>query len=354
MSVSSYESSVRHGHFGRIMTNAKYFTVATNVFLPPDNWGPAVTIVAGMTASQIDETTWLHTVVTCVYCTYHNVDQTFKKMIIIAFEDPYLNALSDEIVCYSNCTSLQLLSHLLMYYAMIAPTELTQNYERLNKPYDPKQPVENLFQQIEDARSFLVAGEQPYRDAMIVNVAFTLVFNTGLFPDACRAWQARVIAEKTWIQFKIDFAADHGEFRLMNQTDQQSGFHSGNMMIEQVRGEAMQGTVGVIAQLAIETATDRGTVATLTTTNATLASQLEVAQAYIKTRNDEIVVLKAKIKLARQGQRPAKSTSNNNYFWSHRYQVHKDHTSATCKAKKDGHKDTKTKDNTMVGFTLGK
>jgi hypothetical protein len=32
-----------------------------------------------------------------------------------------------------------------------------------------------------------VAGGQLYGDVMIVNIALTLVFNTGLFPDACRA-----------------------------------------------------------------------------------------------------------------------------------------------------------------------
>jgi hypothetical protein len=41
------------------------------------------------------------------------MDQSFKKMIIGAFEDQYLNALSDEIVGYANCTSLQILTHLL-------------------------------------------------------------------------------------------------------------------------------------------------------------------------------------------------------------------------------------------------
>jgi hypothetical protein len=42
---------------------------------------------------------------------------------------------------------------------MIAPTELTQNYERLNTPYDPNLPIETLFQQIQDARAFrLQAG----------------------------------------------------------------------------------------------------------------------------------------------------------------------------------------------------
>jgi hypothetical protein len=93
-----------------------------------------------------------------VYHTYHNVDQAINKLIIESFDDAYLNALSDEIVDYANCTSLQLLTHLLRYYAMIAPTELTQNYERLNTHYDPNQPIETLFQQIQDARAFAVAG----------------------------------------------------------------------------------------------------------------------------------------------------------------------------------------------------
>jgi hypothetical protein len=164
---------------------------------------------------------------------------------------------------------------------MIAPTELTQNYERLNTPYDPNQLIETLFQQIQDARAFVVAGGQPYGAALIVNVAYTLVFNTWLFPDACRAWQSRAIAAITWAQFKIDFATAHREFRLTNQTDRQSGFHSANMIIEQGRDDSMQETAESIAQLATATASDRGTVATLTTTNAKLANQLEAAHALI-------------------------------------------------------------------------
>jgi hypothetical protein len=131
---------------------------------------------------------------------------------------------------------------------MIAPTELTQKYERLNTPYDPNQPIKTLCQQIQDTRAFAVAGEKPYGASMIVNVAHTLVFNTGVFPDACRAWKSRAIAGKTLAQFKIDFATAHHEFRLTNQTAQQSGCHSANMMIEQGRDEKMQDTVDAITQ----------------------------------------------------------------------------------------------------------
>jgi hypothetical protein len=116
---------------------------------------------------------------------------------------------------------------------------------------------------------------------MIVIVAYTLVFNTGLFPNACRAWKSKAISAKTWAQFKIDFATAHREFRLTNQTAQQSGFHSANMMLEQCRDDSMQDTIDAISQLATATASDWGTVATLTTTNAKLSNQLEAAHALI-------------------------------------------------------------------------
>jgi hypothetical protein len=145
MSVASYEGGGRHGYLGIIMTNEEYFAIAVDVFPVPANPGPSAAVVAGMTASVIAEMKRLHQEVTQVYRTFHNVDQAIKKLIIESFDDAYFNALSDEIVGYANCTSLQILTHLLTYYAMIAPTELTQNYERLNAPYDPNQPIKTLF-----------------------------------------------------------------------------------------------------------------------------------------------------------------------------------------------------------------
>jgi hypothetical protein len=189
---------------------------------------------------------------------------------------------------------------------------------------------------------------------MIVNVAYTLVFNIGLYPDACRAWQSRAIAAKTWAQFKIYFATAHREFRLTNQTAQQSGFHSANMMIEQGRDESMNETAEAIAQLATATASDRGTLATLTTTNAKLATQLEAAHALIAQLKSEITTLKIKIKPVWQGQRPIRTTNNDSYCWSHGYQVAKSHTSATCNVRKTGHQETATKVHTMGGVQWGR
>jgi hypothetical protein len=336
------------------MTNEEYFAIAADVFPVPDNPGASPEVVVGMTAAVVAELTRLHRDATKVYHTYHNVEHAIKKMILEAFDGACLNALSNEVVGYANYTSLDVLTHLLTFYAMIAPTELTQNYERLNTPYDTNQQMETLFQQIQDTRAFAIAGGQPYDNAMIVNGAYTLVFNTGLFPDACRAWQSRAIAGKTWARFKIDFATAHQEFRLTNQTAHQSGLHSANMMIEQGRDDSMQETAESIAQLVAATASDRSTVATLTTTNAKLANQLEAAHTLIVKLKSEIATLKIKLKPVWQGQRPARTTNNDSYYWSHGYQVGKSHTSASCQVRKNGHQGAAMKSDTMGGVQWGK
>jgi hypothetical protein len=107
------------------MTNEEYFAIAADVFPVPDNPGASPDVVVGMKAAVIAELTQLHREATQMYRTYHNVDQAIKKLILEAFDDAYLNVISDEVVGFANYTSLDLLTHLLTLYAMIAPTELT-------------------------------------------------------------------------------------------------------------------------------------------------------------------------------------------------------------------------------------
>jgi hypothetical protein len=126
------------------------------------------------------------------------------------------------------------------------------------------------------------------------------------------------------------------------------------MMIEQGQDGSMQDTAEEIAQLATAMASDCGTVATLTTTNAKLATQLEVDHALIAQLKSEIATLKIKIKPVWQGQRPARTTNNDSYCWSHGFQVAKSHTSATCNVRKAGHQETATKVDTMGGVQWGK
>jgi hypothetical protein len=126
------------------------------------------------------------------------------------------------------------------------------------------------------------------------------------------------------------------------------------MMIENNCREFLQGTDDAIAQVELATASDHVNVEMLTVTNSKLTTQIEEAQVYIKTLKQYSVDLKDKIKPTRQGHRPAKRMNNDTSWWSHGYQIHKDHTSAMCKAPKERHKTKATKSNTMCGVKWGK
>jgi hypothetical protein len=95
-------------------------------------------------------------------------------------------------------------------------------------------------------------------------------------------------------------------------------------------------------------------MATIKATNAKLTLQLETSQAYVKRLKEDIAQLKLKIKPALQGQRPCKMMNNDNYCWSHGYQVHNGHTSTSFKNQKEGHKTEATKTNPMGGVKWGK
>jgi hypothetical protein len=60
VSVASYEGGGRRGHLGIIMTNEEYFAITVDVFTVPANPGPSATVVTGMTAAVIAETTRIH------------------------------------------------------------------------------------------------------------------------------------------------------------------------------------------------------------------------------------------------------------------------------------------------------
>jgi hypothetical protein len=228
------------------------------MYCPRKSWRKP-SIVNNATAAHITAANQAHQEATHVYRTYKNVNQKFKTLIIDAFEDRIIDALSNE---------LDILTHLITYCWRIAPTELIWNYERFNTPYDPNQLIKTLFQQSQDARGFALAGGHPNGDAMIVNISFSIVFDTGLLPDDWHAAsQIRPAALNTWTNFKVDFLQAHREIRLTNHTAQQSGFHSANMMI---KNDSFQGTLEAIVQLAVATASDCDAVATLTATNAKL------------------------------------------------------------------------------------
>jgi hypothetical protein len=242
------------------------------------------------------------------YRTFTSVQQALKKQIITVFEPMYLDILNDDMVGFANITDRAMLDHLSMDYGNTAAVDLENNFEQMRRTWDPHQPVESLFKQIQDCADYNEAGGVSIGHLQKINVGYAKIFAIGHFMSACRRWNKKPNVEKTLAQFKTHFAAAHRQHKqIQGESAVTSGYHAENAAVGQTEEKMAETTIVDLANLATSTAADRGVVATLTEANARLAKQLG-------DNSNELRELKALLKKERTeriGQRSFKPSPNN-------------------------------------------
>jgi hypothetical protein len=243
-----------------------------------------------------------------------------------------------------------MLDHLFETYGKITAVDLEINFEHMRQAWDPQQPVETLFKQIQDCADYLEAGGVPIGPSEQINAGYAKTFATGHFMSACRRWNEKPAAEKTWTHFKSHFAATRRQHKQMQgESAANAGYHSANAAMTQNEDQRAEATIGALANLATATVADRGVVEALTQAKSRLAKQLE-------ENSTELRELKALLNQERRNKRGPKSfnPSSSNYSWSHGYKVGKNHTSLTYNTPQPGHKAEATRAENMGGSQANK
>jgi hypothetical protein len=154
------------GHLGLIISDASYSIIAPPTAGEPTFW--ETPNAPGRTPAKTDGTEaqisaarhiWEEDVQT--YRKYTSVQQALKKQIICVFEPMYLEILNDNMVGYANISERDMLYHLFETYGNITAVDLEINFEHMRRAWDPKQPVETLFKQIQDCADYSEAGVSP-------------------------------------------------------------------------------------------------------------------------------------------------------------------------------------------------
>lgn len=354
--AASVQSNLGDGQLGLLyltVTPAEYNMLSNVAFVPPTN--PVIPVIAAnATPARISTITRVHATRLADFREYLSTDKALKQQVIGAINNMYLRTLRHRVTGFANVTTRQMLDHLYASYGRLSPADLQENDKRLRTPYDPNQPIEAFIDQVEDAVSLAAAARAPYSPAQIVAVSYTIMFTTGMFPEACREWRRRPIGEQTWANFKTTFTEAHQDYRDSQATATQAGYHHANAAME-----FQHDTAEAIANLATATASDRTTVANLTTTNRNLTNEL--AQAISKLNLAQTDLTRIKIQLAsKTGHNPGSDTDernfkpNTNYCWTHGYKVNRRHNSETCKNPGTGHKHDATRLDTKGGTQRGK
>lgn len=350
-SVPSTRGGGGHGYLGIILAPASYATIDPTPFDVPLFPGAQPIIAAGATGPQIAEAVREHAEDLREWREYTNLHEALKQQLLAAFDPIYFRALRNRHVGFANRSIREILEFLFTNYGNITPMDLKANTDRLNAPWDPSTPFEMLIDQIEECQEVADIGNQPFSHQQIVNAAYTLVYNTGLFFEDCKAWNRKLEADKFWDNFKTHFFEAHRELR-QQQTTQQAGFHGANAAIA---NEQQVELLTAIANLATATNSDRDKMKQMTEAIEKLTAQVKTqANTIANLQQPPRDQLNTNNRERRAGNPNYVPTDRGSYCWSHGYLVHPMHNSTNCRNKKDGHKDNATRDNNMGGSQVGK
>ena len=181
-SVPSNLGGGAHGNLGLILSDTIYHTLTGHHFVRTAHPGATPVLPEGQpTAALIGELVRQHTAELIAYYETERTDQALKQQVLNAFDDMYTRGLRNTHTGYASVTALQIITHLYTSYGKITSMDLETNDAKMKAPYDSTQPIEVLFQQIEEAQEFAEAGEASYSQATLLNNAYILLFKTGQY-----------------------------------------------------------------------------------------------------------------------------------------------------------------------------
>jgi hypothetical protein len=176
----------------------------------------------------------------------------------------YLDIINYNMVGYATIMARDMLDHLFETYGNITAVDLEINFENMRRVWDPQQPAESLFKQIQDYADYSEAGGRPHWPPKTNQRRVFKDICNGSLHERMPPMERENTIEKTWTQFKSHFAAAHRQYKQMQgESADTAGYHSANAAVAHTEDQMAEATIGALTSLSTATAADRGVVAAL-------------------------------------------------------------------------------------------
>ena len=91
-------------------------------------------------------------------------------------------------------------------YGKATPAEKEANDNAFRAPWNPSDPIETLYDRLEECFVFSLVAKPAYNDEQVIDRAITAITTTRLFSQAVIEWNGFDDANKTWPELKSHFA----------------------------------------------------------------------------------------------------------------------------------------------------
>ena len=216
-----------HGHSGLVLTAAEHALLSPVPYVRPAHPRPLV-IPAGPPAEPAymrQEMRETHKEQLRVFRECDNVDKCLKKQLNRAIPDLYLKRFKNRLTNTITTPIPTILQYLFSTYGKITSDKVTAVESALRtKVFDITQPMEVMYNEVEDLQELATAGSMPFSDPQLVSLGIQLLKNMHDFETGLTSWYARLPATNTWPNFKLHFEDAYQALR-------------------NVRGETMRNTI---------------------------------------------------------------------------------------------------------------
>ena len=125
--------------------------------------------------------------------------------------------------------------HLFYVYCKITPHQLGSRYEAVEQlEYKIEEPIDILFNVIEDLGKIAVLARRSHSPAQIVDLGYIVVSKNRIFRSDIQKSTRRPEYDNTWAIFKDMFTDAHKELRNTGTSVDELGFHSANAIVTQI------------------------------------------------------------------------------------------------------------------------
>jgi hypothetical protein len=295
-SVPSARGGGLHGHLAILLSDANYIARVGIAFLIPIHPGPPPVAVG--TAAAISIALRAYTEALNDVALYNNLRAALTAQILTAVNPSFLSALEDPDFGFGDVTPFAMLEHLRDEYGTMTPEELEHNRAALSEPWNFDDPIEDLWAKISNIQRVATLGALPIPDLTVITLTLAMIEKTGLLASTTDKFRLRPTAEWTLGLFKTEFKLGNQE-RIRRLTASDAGYHG-----------AHHASIVTPPPPHIAAATTAPPVPTHTIPTPIQHVSVEGGKLY--------------------------------YCWTHGLSPNRNHTSATCLHKANGHRNDAT------------
>ena len=156
-----------------------------------------------------------------------------KEKITESVPDILLSGDNETAQTYNRVQVQDILGYLFTNYAKFDQQYLINNRNRLTEELGPNRLFRNLTQRVQNSQEIATYENWPINNQYIVNMIYTVVFNTAFFYNDCDNWNNKIVTLKIWTKFQANFIKSHQKVRrLQKDTTKQGGFHGANTVLK--------------------------------------------------------------------------------------------------------------------------